>query len=79
MTPMVLKPTFQTFGESVSELTKFVFASTEADRDYRSVLQRMFLEANGNIETVRTLFGGQLSLNADIYLESLLGGEAPQP
>ena len=77
MTPMVLKPTFQTFGESVSELTRFVFASTEADRDYRSVLQDMFIEANGNIDTVRNLFGGQLSLNADIYLESLRGGEVP--
>ncbi|WP_163008269.1 AAA family ATPase, partial [Pseudomonas viridiflava] len=42
MTPMVLKPTFQTFGESLSELTKFVFSSTEADRDYRSILDRMY-------------------------------------
>lgn len=71
MTPMVVKPTFQTFGESVAELTRFVFASTEADRDYRAVLNSMFIEANGDIDTVRNLFGGQLSLNAEIYLESL--------
>lgn len=73
MTPMVLRPTFQTFGESISEITRFVFASTEADRDYRSVLDRMFAEEKGDIDKVRQLFGGQLSLNADIYLESLLG------
>ncbi|MCM2458948.1 AAA family ATPase [Pseudomonas sp. CG7] len=71
MTPMVLKPTFQTFGESLSELTKFVFSSTEADRDYRSILDRMYAEANHDIEAVRAIFSNQLSLSADIYLESL--------
>lgn len=70
MTPMVLRPTFQTFGESISELTRFVFAATEADRDYRSVLDRMLAEAQGSIDSVRTQFNGQLSLNAEIYLES---------
>lgn len=71
MTPMVLKPTFQTFGESLSELTKFVFASTEADRDYRTVLDRMYLKANKNVDLVKSIFGDKLSLSADIYLESL--------
>ncbi|MNF45631.1 hypothetical protein D3C84_267730 [compost metagenome] len=76
MTPMVLKPTFQTFGESLSELTKFVFSSTEADRDYRSVLDRMYSEANQDVEAVRAIFSNQLSLSADIYLESLGEGKA---
>ena len=76
MTPMVLKPTFQTFGESLSELTKFVFSSTEADRDYRSVLDRMYIESNNDIEAVRAIFSNQLSLSADIYLESLQEGRA---
>lgn len=71
MTPMVLKPTFQTFGESLSELTKFVFSSTEADRDYRSVLDRMYSEANHDVEAVRAIFSNKMSLSADIYLESL--------
>ncbi|WP_406236403.1 AAA family ATPase [Isoptericola jiangsuensis] len=71
MTPMVLKPTFQTFGESLSELTKFVFSSAEADRDYKSVLDRMFAECGGDTSAVRKLFGNQLSIGADIYLESL--------
>ena len=75
MTPMVLKPTFQTFGESLSELTKFVFSSTEADRDYRSVLDRMYREADKNVDAVRAIFSGQLSLSADIYLESLREGK----
>jgi ABC-type transport system involved in cytochrome c biogenesis ATPase subunit len=78
MTPMVLKPTFQTFGESLSELTKFVFSSTEADRGYRSVLDRMYREANQDVEAVRAIFSGQLSLSADIYLESLREGKVPQ-
>jgi len=78
MTPMVLKPTFQTFGESLSELTKFVFSSTEADRDYRSVLDRMYREENENVEAVRAIFNDQLSLSADIYLESLREGKALQ-
>ncbi|WP_332776344.1 AAA family ATPase [Polaromonas sp.] len=73
MTPMVLQPTFQTFGESISEITRFVFASTESDRDYRAVLDNMFAAAGGDIDQVRQLFDGQLSLNADIYLESLRG------
>ena len=77
MTPIVLKPTFQTFGESLSELTKFVFSSTEADRDYRSVLDRMYIESNHDIEAVRAIFSNQLSLSADIYLESLREGKAP--
>ena len=76
MTPMVLKPTFQTFGESLSELTKFVFSSTEADRDYRSVLDRMYVNANYNVDAVRAIFNGKLSLSADIYLESLQAGQA---
>lgn len=71
MTPMVVKPTFQTFGESVSEITRFVFASPDTDRDYRAVLRRMFDEDDGDTEAVRQRFGGQLSLNADMYLESL--------
>ncbi|EEN8126262.1 AAA family ATPase, partial [Salmonella enterica subsp. enterica serovar Typhimurium] len=71
MTPMVLKPTFQTFGESLSELTKFVFSSAETDRDYKSVLDRMFKENGDDINKVRELFGNQLSIGADIYLESL--------
>lgn len=70
-TPIVLKPTFQTFGESLSDITRFVFSATEADRDYRYVLDRMFEENDGDIEAIREKFGGQLSLNANIYLESL--------
>lgn len=71
MLPMVLRPTFQTFGESISEITRFVFASTEADRDYRNTLDSLFTAAEGDIEVVRDWFDGQLSLNADIYLQSL--------
>lgn len=70
-TPIVLKPTFQTFGESLSDITRFVFAATEADRDYRSVLDAMYERHGGDTDAIRDQFGGQLSLNAAIYLESL--------
>jgi ABC-type lipoprotein export system ATPase subunit len=77
--PMVVKPTFQTFGESLSEITRFVFASTENERDYRQVLESMLAERNGSVNAVREAFGGKLSLNADIYLESLRArGEASE-
>jgi ABC-type lipoprotein export system ATPase subunit len=75
MTPMVLKPTFQTFGESISEITRFVFASTESERDYRTVLDDLLARFQGNIEEVRRVFNGQLSLNADIYLSSRTGDD----
>lgn len=74
-TPIVLKPTFQTFGENLSDITRFVFSATEADRDYRSVLDTMFARHQGNIDAIREQFGGQLSLNAHIYLESLRSQE----
>jgi ABC-type lipoprotein export system ATPase subunit len=77
--PMVLKPTFQTFGESLSEITRFVFASTENERDYRQVLETMLTDRHGSVNAVREAFGGKLSLNADIYLESLRArGEASE-
>lgn len=72
MKPIVLKPTFQTFGESLSEITRFVFSSTENERDYREVLEAIFRKRNGDIDETRSAFGGLLSLNAEIYLESLL-------
>lgn len=70
-TPMVLKPTFQTFGESLSDITRFVFSATDSERDYRSVLDNMFHKTKGDIDAIREQFGGQLSLNSTIYLESL--------
>ncbi|MNG30313.1 hypothetical protein D3C84_1159130 [compost metagenome] len=48
-----------------------MFSATEAGGDYRSVLNTMFERSDGDIDAIREQFGGQLSLGADIYLESL--------
>lgn len=68
--PMVLRPTFQTFGENLSEITRFIFSASESERDYRHVLDQLIEAAGGDVDAVKTLFDGELSLNADIYLES---------
>ncbi|QHE92820.1 AAA family ATPase [Pandoraea fibrosis] len=70
-TPLILKPTFQTFGENVSDITRFVFSATESDRDYRNILDKMFIDNNGDVDAILRIFDNQLSLNANIYLESL--------
>jgi predicted ATPase len=70
MKPMVLKPRFEAFGETLTEITRQVFTSTESDRDYKTTLD-VLLKDNGNdVERVEAIFDGKLSMNARIYLES---------
>lgn len=71
MKPMILRPTFETFGENLSEITRFVFASAESDRDYQMVLNRLFEESGNDVVSVERLFESKLGLNATIYLHSL--------
>ena len=71
MTPMVYNPDVETFGENLSEITRNVFVATDSDRDYRSVLQELLARSNNSVDTVLEIFGGRLSLNARIFLESL--------
>lgn len=71
MKPLILRPTFETFGENLSEITRFVFASAEADRDYQMVLNRLFEECGNDSAAVEGLFESKLGLNATIYLHSL--------
>ena len=71
MMPFTLRPTFETFGENLSEITRFVFASSELDRDYQVVLDRLFEESGNDVAAVERLFDSKLGLNATIYLHSL--------
>jgi ABC-type lipoprotein export system ATPase subunit len=70
MMPIILKPTFETFGESLAEITRFIFTATEADRDYKSVLDEL-LQSGKSADDILQLFDGKLGLNAVIYLQSL--------
>ena len=70
MTPMVLKPRFESFGETITEITRNVFLSTESDRDYRNTLDRLLLENNYDLDAVEEIFENKLSMNARVYLES---------
>lgn len=71
MKPIVYNPTFETFGENISEITRIVFSATDSDRDYRTVLHRLLVSANYEVDRVSEMFGGKLGLNATVYLESL--------
>ena len=72
MMPVVYHPTFETFGENLSEITRNVFVATDSDRDYRAVLQRLLQQSDNQIEIVSEMFQGKLGLNAMIFLQSLV-------
>lgn len=56
----------ETFGETVSELTRHVFETIETQSNYREVLKK--LSRNHTFEEVMTYFNGMLSMNAQSYL-----------
>jgi predicted ATPase len=70
MMPMVFRPKLEFFGETLTEITRNVFLTTESDRDYRHTLDKILIENNNNVEVVEAIFEGKLSMNARIYLES---------
>lgn len=57
---------FETFGESISELTRHVFDTISISHHYKRVLQR--LAKNMSFEEVNNLFPDGLSFNAKAYL-----------
>lgn len=69
--PFVYNPTFETFGENLSEITRNVFVATDCDRDYRTTLEELFMNSQHSVEAVLELFDGKLGLNARIFLDSL--------
>ena len=56
----------ESFGESVSELTRHVFETNETPSFFKDTLRR--LSKNRSFDEVVDLFGGELSLNARSYL-----------
>ena len=57
---------FETFGESISELTRHVFDTVSTPHYYKKVLKD--LSKNRSFEEVNTLFDDGLSFNAKSYL-----------
>jgi ABC-type transport system involved in cytochrome c biogenesis ATPase subunit len=59
----------ESFGESISELTRIVFETVEAPSFYKSVLKG--LAADHSFDEVSAMFEDELSLHAAAYLASL--------
>ncbi|HDZ9447900.1 TPA: AAA family ATPase, partial [Vibrio cholerae] len=63
----------ETFGESISELTRHVFDTASISNYYKLVLKQ--LSRRMPIEEVNALFNNNLSFNAKAYLIAQYGGE----
>ena len=70
MKAMVFRPRQEFFGETLTEITRNVFLTTEGDRDYRHTLDKLLEGNNFDYEAIERIFNGTLSMNARIYLES---------
>ncbi|CEO39097.1 AAA family ATPase [Photobacterium kishitanii] len=64
---------FETFGESVSELTRHVFDTASISNYYKTVLKN--LSKSMSAEDVNKLFNNNLSFNAKAYLLAQYGGD----
>ena len=64
---------FETFGESISELTRHVFDTISIPHYYKRVLKK--LAENNSFEEIDELFEFNLGLNARSYLLSQYGTE----
>lgn len=64
---------FETFGESVSELTRHIFDTALISNYYKTVLKN--LSKNMSAEDVNKLFNNNLSFNAKAYLLAQYGGD----
>ncbi|HDY7421679.1 TPA: AAA family ATPase [Vibrio vulnificus] len=72
-TTMSSKMQFETFGESISELTRHVFDTASIPNYYKKVLKN--LSKNMSAEEVIELFDNDLSFNAKAYLLAQYGGD----
>lgn len=70
--PVILRPAVETFGANLTEIVREVFEDRAGDRSYQEILDRL-IEAHGSPDKVMRLFGGQLGLNAQLYLRSREG------
>ncbi|MGL5757813.1 AAA family ATPase [Plesiomonas sp.] len=64
---------FETFGESISELTRHVFDTASISNHYKKVLKN--LSTVMSAEKVNELFNNNLSFNAKAYLLGQYGGD----
>jgi len=76
--PLVASPSIETFGASLTDITREVFDAIESDRDYRDALDQLLELHGGDAEAVKALFPKGLGLSAEIYLESQ-ASQSPTP
>jgi predicted ATPase len=65
----VLPLEIESLGENLTQIVDDVFAMNEDDKNYESILKR--LASDRSFDDIVSLFGGRLSLNARLFLQSL--------
>ncbi len=68
--PYIQTLNFETFGENYSVIAQEIFGLIESDHIYKKVLEELYKETL-SIDEVKKLFNGNLSANAEIYLNVL--------
>lgn len=59
----------ETLGESLSTITNEVFNTFESEQPYKEILKK--LTSRYTNDEINEMFGNKLSLNCQLYLESL--------
>ena len=68
-TPSVRQPLIECFGENLSNISNSIFEADQEKEIYKAELER--LAGIYSLEEIEALFGGRLSLNAQLFLQTL--------
>ncbi|MGC4102340.1 AAA family ATPase [Ferruginibacter sp.] len=68
--PLVYSPSIETFGENLSLISNAIFKTDEQTELYKSVFQNLVTRYSE--KEINDIFQGKLSLNAKLYLQTLL-------
>lgn len=69
----VRSPVLECFGENVTNITNDIFDVNSTESNYKTVLYDLSINKKKSFEEILEIFGGTLSLNALIYLNSCYG------
>ena len=64
----VRKPAMECFGENITNITNDIFDVSSSESAYKIILEKLSREMN--FEDILTLFNGNLSFHAMIFLKS---------
>jgi predicted ATPase len=68
-TPSVRRPLIECFGENLSNISNSIFEADQEKEIYKTELER--IAENYTLEEIEALFSGRLSMNAQLYLQTL--------